>query len=154
MQEQLNLQQVQTMQPDATLPEPYRARKIDREQVVELRSKGLSMSQIGTIVNADKSSICRILQDYDYDDARVDAHNKHRAEILANLQAKLLISINNDDIKAMAPRDRVVAYGILYDKMRLEMGLSTNNIDAHLMLRNDQTIDSKLSELQAMVDSL
>jgi len=38
------------------------------------------------------------------------------------------MSLTEADIKKMSARDRVLAFGILYDKERLERGQSTENI--------------------------
>jgi hypothetical protein len=127
---------------------------INQEEVLRLRQKGLSTTQIGKIVDCSKTNVANILAKYEVEQEQVNNYKDYRADILAGLQARILLSIDDADIKKAPMGLRVLAVSQLYDKERLERGLSTNNIDAHLMLRNDQTLDSKLSELQAMVDSL
>jgi hypothetical protein len=44
------------------------------------------------------------------------------------MQDKILNSVTDDDIKGMPVGQRIMSYGILYDKERLETGKSSVNI--------------------------
>lgn len=142
------------LSPVSQRKEPIRLTPEIVENIKELGQKGLKHREIAQLTGLERSTVTKALSAYAIEQQGLEGYKDARAEIFAGLQHRFLVSITNEEIQKMAPRDRVLSAGILYDKERLERGLSTNNIDAHLMLRNDQTLDSKLQELQALVDSL
>ncbi len=68
----------------------------------------------------------------------LDQFKANRSDIIALKQANILNSFNEIDIKKMQPRDKIVSFGILYDKERLERGLSTSNVSmfSHIIESN------------------
>lgn len=137
-------------------PTANRANKgtADRIRQIKALNPALGPSDIGRIVGTSHSNVVQILARYNIEQQETEGFKEYRGDILAGLQHRILKSITDEDIKKSPMGSRVLAVAQLYDKERLERGLSTNNIDAHLMLRNDQTLDSKLQELQALVDNL
>jgi hypothetical protein len=86
-----------------------------------------------------------VLQRYNIVKAETDEYVSNRAIVLQGLQHKILKSITDDDIKKTPTTQRLMAYGILYDKERLETGKSTQNVQGiyHLVAeieRNERKV--------------
>lgn len=88
-----------------------------------------TQAEIAEIANTSTAHVTQILNRYGIDRNALDSYKKHRADILAGKQEQILNSITEDDIKGMPVGQRVMSYGILYDKERLERGESTANVD-------------------------
>ncbi len=69
--------------------------------------------------------------------------------MLAEYQRKIIKSITASDIKEAKLKDRVVAFGVLYDKERLERGLSTENI-----AYDGRTITAELTAITKEIEQL
>jgi len=102
------------------------------KQAVILKTKrehpNLTTRDIAKIADTDHSHVIKTLQRYGIDRIHVDQYKRHRADILAGMQERLINSITLSDIKKAPMRDKVVSAGILYDKERLERDLSTANV--------------------------
>lgn len=68
--------------------------------------------------------------------------------MLSRLQAQIIQSITPTDLTKANLRDKVTAAAILYDKERLEMGLSTQNIAYADMIKAQQADLARLGELK------
>jgi DNA-binding CsgD family transcriptional regulator len=84
----------------------------------------LNQSQIAKIADVDHSTVSVTLARYGVDTGQVETFKRHRADVLAGLQAKILASITSEDVKKSPFASRIMAVGILYDKERIERGLS------------------------------
>jgi len=98
-------------------------------KVKELYRKGYrsptSMAEaVGCTVGNAGNQISRYITDFE----GVNDYRENRSSILADKQRILIKSITDAEVKEMNVRDRVVAFGILYDKERLENGQSTQNV--------------------------
>ena len=100
------------------------------EQIIQYAEQGLSHDEIAAIAGVTRSAITHRLNDAEYTPQRLKAYKDYRADILAYYQTLLLNALTPSEINKMAPRDRVLAFGVLYDKERLERGQSTSNISA------------------------
>jgi hypothetical protein len=89
----------------------------------------LSQEQIGQIVDCDQAYVCRVLKRYGVTQDKTDEFKQLRADVLTGVQSKIIESIADDDLSKVSLRDKVVSFGILYDKERLERGLSTQNVE-------------------------
>ena len=98
------------------------------ESIIEYRSKGLSTREIAALTNCTHSNIVQRLQRIAEDIDTLPHYKSHRADILAINGRRILNSITDEDIKKAPAGQRVMMYGILYDKERLERGESTHNI--------------------------
>lgn len=112
------------------------------EAIIELRSKNLSYSQIGKILGCSRENVCLRLSRAGYKKEDLANFKKHRGDVLAFFQSKLLNSVTDEDIKKINVYQRVISAGVLYDKERLERGKSTENVDF-------RQLTMTLSELQA-----
>ena len=79
---------------------------------------------VGCTVGNAGNQISRYITDFE----GVNDYRENRSSILADKQRILIKSITDAEVKEMNVRDRVVAFGILYDKERLENGQSTQNV--------------------------
>ena len=108
-------------------PLPTAPKNIPIEDLIDLRQRGLSCAQIAKIVGCDKSNVARRLANLD----GLNRYKKHRGDVFADLQRRLICSIGDADIKRMAPDRRIWGAAVLYDKERLERGQSTENISVY-----------------------
>jgi len=88
-----------------------------------MRAMGATIQQIAGRFNCAGSSVSEVLHRYMPGDIHIGAYRNHRLDIYANLEARLLQSLSDSDIKKkMSPAQRVMGAGILYDKQRIEQG--------------------------------
>ncbi len=88
----------------------------------------LSNSEIAIITQCSNQNIHATLQRYHIDLKPLDLFKKHRADVLAGMQERLLSSIDDEQIKGAPLGTKVLAACQLYDKERLERDLSTSNL--------------------------
>lgn len=98
---------------------------VDTSQALNLRlNHGLTYSQIGKIFGTTKQAIHNKIKNL-IPPPETKSYQDHRADILSGLQLKLLSQIDPARLKKISIRDAVISAGVLYDKERLERGLST-----------------------------
>lgn len=97
------------------------------KQVVALAAAGNNRTQIAKKVNVSKQAVSALLKRYQIDDKVLESFKVHRADIMAGLQETALASLSDSDIRCASVKDRTMLFAILYDKERLERGLSTQN---------------------------
>lgn len=100
--------------------------KKDIQELIDLKLAGKSYRQIGEITGISKDAVRNAIKELLPTDA-TEIFKKNRADILAELQRKILESCNQDNLAKVGFRDKVVCAGILHDKERLERGQSTVN---------------------------
>lgn len=109
-------------------------------KIIELRNKKLSYSEIGKILGCSKQNIDKRLQPFKTSIDNLQAIKDHRADNLAVVSSVILNKLTTDDIKKASLQQKVTAYGILYDKERIERG-QVSNIIGHV------DFTAKLSDL-------
>lgn len=62
--------------------------------------------------------------------AETETFKNHRADILAGMQAKLLRELDDERLQKASAYQLVGSFGLLYDKERLERGMSTANFSS------------------------
>ena len=112
----------------ANLPADVREEPVPISKLIELRSKNLSYDQIAAIVGRAKPTVFERLNPYIKEIDELKSFKDNRGDVLAVHQARLLNSLTPDAIKECSPYQRVGMFGILYDKERIERGMSTQNI--------------------------
>ena len=118
-----------------------KARKINRQKVMQLAAQGLSAVDIGKHQDVSPSTITRFLQAYQVDREALTQYKSGRADILAWLQGRNLkiqtelLSRLDGLPEALTPQQICgllfalnTQHGTLFDKERLERGQSTQNI--------------------------
>lgn len=125
-----------------------RSRKnIPIETVIEYRNRGLSYTEIAKLTGCSRQNVQQRLETVEYSKEDIENFKKHRGDVFAFLQSKLINSIDSDAIKEMQPYQRIVGASILYDKERLEQGKSTGNI-------NILEVSASIEELQKQAANL
>jgi predicted DNA-binding protein YlxM (UPF0122 family) len=117
------------------------------DQMAALRAAKYSYEQIAQAAGISKQAVWAKLNRMDNEVEDAEQFKGHESKILNVLRMRIINHLTVDDIKKMSPRDRVLAYGILYDKHRLETNQSTNNVQALNMFCqvSDDEFRSKVS---------
>jgi hypothetical protein len=102
-------------------------RQVDWNKIAAYRRMGLSLQDIGDLVGISKEGVKQALKKMEIEKGEVDHFKEHRADILALFQKRILFSLTDEDIERIPPGSRMTAFGILYDKERIERGQSTSN---------------------------
>ena len=109
-----------------------------------IENKGLSLTDTGKLLGTHKSNVSRRLKAAGYRPKYLQHYKDHRADILASYQQIILNSINPEDLKKAGLSQKMMAYGVLYDKERLERGQSTENIAYQDTLKAQQIVQDKI----------
>lgn len=149
----VNSEDMEIIPPDG-IDRTKRNKKIPIETIIEYRKRGLSINEIAKLCGCSKQNVHERLETVGYDDKDMENFNKHRAEIFSFIQSKLLNSLDLETIKDMNPYQRIVGASILYDKERLEMGKSTENIDVHALMEDIQERGKRINELKKIVEGI
>ncbi len=120
---------------------------IDHSLTIKMHQGGMSNSQIAEVQGCDISNITRTLQRYGCITNVIEDYKANRADILAGLQERLISNITPEDVKKAPLGSKVLAVAQLYDKERLERGLSTSNIDSHV-------VTAKIEQVKADLDRI
>jgi len=136
-------------------PSKY-APKGKADQIRRLKDEhpDLSHNQIAKLTDTDPSNVTRVLQRYGAEYKEVERYKRHRADILAGVQARLLKSITQADIEKAPVGSRILAVAQLYDKERLERGKATDIIGYKGMVAQAIVSLDKLKELEAQLVSV
>lgn len=98
----------------------------DTDTLLALKSAGKSYREIAQITGISKDRINRkikhLLPTYN-----TEQYKSLRADILAEMQRKLLLQCDPERLKKMPAASAILAVCQLYDKERIERGLSNND---------------------------
>lgn len=106
-------------------------KEIPFDKIMNLVNKGVSNSDIARVFNCTPSAISHRLKRNGIVVEKLRDFKAGRAEIMAELQRRLVHSVKDEEIQKTSVRDRLVSAGILFDKERLQRDLSTQNISSH-----------------------
>lgn len=99
---------------------------VDKGKALELKLKGNTYAEIAAIQEvspqAIHQSIKHLLPNKD-----TKVYQDHRSDILSEIQRKLLVSVDDDAIQKASLLQRMTSFAIVYDKERIEKGLSSGN---------------------------
>ena len=101
---------------------------IDLLKALDLRSQGCSLAVICQTCRTTTGKLRGLFKRYDTAHNKVLSYKGYRADILADMQRRILKSITDTDIKHATLGARLKALCQLYDKERLERDLSTANV--------------------------
>ena len=136
---------------------PQHIKGIGIETMLELRDKNLNHGQIAQLLGCDRSNVSRRLAKYKPTFEKITGHKKHRADILTSVQARLLDSVTDEKINDCTVPQLTVAYGILYDKERLERGQSTQNMSVASLIESHSTnleaLSGQIAKITQELDS-
>ena len=115
-----------------TLPKKTGHKESKSKQAVRLAlNTDLSRSEIALVLNTSVSNVCQALSRFGIEPKDVKTFREKEADMLAEIRAKFLNSLQSADINVENPQDArniSTSYGILYDKERLSLDKSTSNI--------------------------
>lgn len=145
-----------TNQPTAIDYSSRAPKGIPIESILELRDKNLTQEQIAKILGCTKQTVNQRLKAYNPIFNQIESFKKHRGDALSYTQARILNSLTPADIKNASLLQRTTAFGILYDKERLERGQSTENLSIRSMTqslsKDIDEISNRRAELMAKLD--
>ena len=110
----------------------YKHTVIPLAKIIELRNKQLTYKQIGNIIGCSKQAIHQRLKPYLPAIDNLPCVKSNRADTLTVVSDTILNSLTEADIKKAPAGQRVMMYGILYDKERLEREQSTANVSVRM----------------------
>jgi len=127
------------------LPANTAPKGIAIEDLIEYRSKGLTMEEIAKLTGCDHSNVARRLKEAELE--TLDNFQTHKDKAFEHLQRKALKNITDDEIKRLNPLQRVTAAAILQDKIMALRGQASEIIDhRHLVVNLDKAIDALMRE--------
>ncbi len=101
---------------------------VDVSSALDLRlNHHLSYAEIAAIQEVSPQAIHQKIKNL-LPPAELDTYKNHRADILAGIQARLLRAVDDDRLDKTPVGSLVLAACQLYDKERLERGMSTSNM--------------------------
>jgi transposase len=109
-------------------------KRIDVAKALKLRVQGNTYEEIAAVFGVTKSAVHQALNKLEHlldgvQQGEVTAYSEERRNILSIAEARLLRSMLDEDAIQKAPlASRTMAFGVLYDKRRLEEGKSTENV--------------------------
>ena len=112
-------------------------------------NKKLSQTDTAILLGCDKSNISKRLKESGYQANYLTTYKNQRADILASYQQIILNSITNEDLQKAGLSQKMMAYGVLYDKERLERGQSTENIAYADMAKAQAQVQEKLHAFES-----
>jgi predicted DNA-binding protein (UPF0251 family) len=111
--------------------------------------KDLTYEQAGKILGVSKQARQQRCDRHGIVRQALKKYKEQRADILASKGRVILNSLTTDEIKKIPPGSRVTAFGILYDKERLERGESTANVAYADLTKDIHERERKIEELRA-----
>jgi transposase len=116
--------------------------------LIEYSQKGLNNTEIAKIVGVSKNAIGQSFTRNNYVPDHLRAYKDSRADVFAHYQDQVLRTFTPEEIKKAPFASRVMLFGVLYDKERLERNLSSENVS---VMGTMSKIDSRINELRNKV---
>ena len=116
--------------PIVVSPVVNKSKSAQLKDILQLKLKGLTDQQIANKYGITQQAINKRLQGIYklIDKESLEAYRENKANLLDSAELQLLSEVlQASKLKKMSVRDATVSYGIIYDKNRLEKGLSTEN---------------------------
>ena len=139
----------QTTENPEDLPElNYINTVIPLSKIIELRNKGLSYTDIGSLLGCTRENICQRLKPYRSEVDNLKSFKDNKADILAVHQSRLLNNLTDEDIKKSSGYQKVGMFSVLHNQERLERGESTQNIAYADLTKNMTELQAKRKALE------
>ena len=122
-------------------------KNIPIETIIEYRNRELSYAEIAKLTGCSRQNIQQRLEAVEYDKEDLEHFKKHRGDVFAFLQSKILNSIDIDEIKELNPYQRIIGASILFDKERLHRGESTENVNIHQLTATIEEVRAERERL-------
>lgn len=92
------------------------------------QNKGLDYTQTAKLLGCTKGNVSERLSTIGLGVGNLNKYKSNRADVLASYQLLFLNSIRPDQLKRASLSQLVMAFGIMFDKERLERDKSTSNV--------------------------
>ena len=110
-------------------------------------------TEIAAAVDSARSLVYRVCERYGIDLNASNEYRKHRADVLAGLQERILQTVDKATIEKASLMQRAATLGILYDKERLERGEATQIVDARELTIDLTRAYEAMRQAQSGVDA-
>ena len=120
---------------------------INIKDILKYLQKGLSYRQISDIVECSPQLVHKIFKKA-CPDKSLKEYRDNKDSVLEELQADILYSVEDTDIKGSSMKDRIVSMGILEDKIRLIRGESTQNVNINQQIKDIDKVDAEITRLE------
>ena len=114
-----------------------------------IENKNLSITETAKLLNSSKSNISERLSKAGYRPKYLDHYKSNRADILSSYQQIILNSLTPKDLEKAGLSQKMMAFGILYDKERLERDKSTHNISYLDVVKAKEIMESRLQSFES-----
>lgn len=104
------------------MPHSNAHKKIDIVDIVDLKKRGLSPGAAAKVLGCSKYNVQKRYKKIETEVAELGNFKELRADILAIKQKRIINAIDKNCIQKASLRDKVISFGVLYDKERLERG--------------------------------
>jgi hypothetical protein len=109
----------------------------DVQKAIQLKQQGNSYKEISKILGCSPQNIHQKIKDL-IPKSDTEKYIAERADILAKKNQKVLEYLDDEKLKKSTAMQIASIYGILYDKERIERGLSDNNARPLVMIQINQ----------------
>ena len=113
-----------------------------------IEAKQLTITDTAKLLNSSKSNISTRLKDAGYKPKYLETYKSHRADILSSYQQIILNSLTPDDLQKASLSQKMMAFGILFDKERLERSQSTEIVEYRDVVRAQELIEKRLRDFE------
>lgn len=132
-------------------PSPSTPKNIPIAAIIDLiENKGLTTGQAAKLLGCDRSNISQRLKVVGVQPGYLKKYKDNRADVFAAYQSIILDSITPNDLKKAGLSQKMMGFGVLYDKERLERGQSTENIAYADVVKAQEIIDRKVAEFEGL----
>ncbi len=102
--------------------------KFSVEEAIALCERGMSLTEAAKLLGVSKQSVSKKLRRYNYSHERLKSFKESKADLLALLQSNILQGVTQEEIKKANLQQKMWAFGVAFDKERLQRDLSTSNV--------------------------
>lgn len=124
----------------------FRSSRLD-EILQRIEVQGMTITECARDLEMSTTAVTNALDKENIRPGYLKLYKDHKANVLALMQKKILDSVSIEDLEKASLAQKMMGYGILYDKERLELGKSTQNIAFADLTRDVEELDKKCREL-------
>jgi hypothetical protein len=108
------------------------------KEIIKLAKNNVPVTTIAQATGTSKANVSQTLKRYNIKVALLNNFKDNRSDILAGIQERALKSLTDADIKKASIKDRVILFGTMYDKERIELGLGDNSKQPLVVILRDR----------------
>lgn len=124
--------------------------KETKDRVKKLGKTNLTHDEIAEMVGLDRSTISKMLKRFNVHKEELETFRGEKADAMAVVQREILNNVTVEEIKKAPLQVKMMAFGVLFDKERLERGQSSANIDIRAIAALEAELGDIDKELAAL----